>query len=359
MTTTMECTPLSQTKAPTHLTLATLHRELNTYAMGVTSNRGGGNHGHLALVTTAAAYLALTNQPFDIPVHPGPHPQPGATQPIITENNRLHTAAIAEHKTYKDTENALKQMILKAVPLTYIDELQDQLFGFAQITPVTILQHLDTNYGTVTLEDLAHNLETMHAKWSADKPIEVLWAQITQARSYAAAHDDITDKAAIMSAINNIETTGLFADDLKMWRNMEIATQTWPKLKQHFNQANRNRLMNATISNAGYTAKGTPTAPTEDNPRAQGNDEFRNWKYCWTHGLNRSHNSMQCRVPADGHNKEATINNMAQGCRSITLLIPRTGTRFNNRRQPLAPVSTNNQPTQVTNQAPNNANTAT
>jgi hypothetical protein len=40
----MECTPLSKDVVPTHLTLATLHRELNTHTMGIPSNRGGGNH---------------------------------------------------------------------------------------------------------------------------------------------------------------------------------------------------------------------------------------------------------------------------------------------------------------------------
>jgi hypothetical protein len=67
----MECTPLSLNSAPVHLTLATLHRKLNTMAMGDTSNRGGGNHGYLALVMTESDYPLLTNMAFDIPVHPG------------------------------------------------------------------------------------------------------------------------------------------------------------------------------------------------------------------------------------------------------------------------------------------------
>jgi hypothetical protein len=106
-------------------------------------------------------------------------------------------------------------MILKAVPLTYIKELHDQCLGFAQVTPITILQHLDTSYGTITFDDLTLSLESMHSKWNAEKPIKNLWAQITQARSYAAAHNEITEKAAIMSAVSNIEATGLFVDDLK------------------------------------------------------------------------------------------------------------------------------------------------
>ena len=100
----VECTPLSKEMAPTHLTLATLHRELNTHAASIESARGGGQHGHLALVMNDVAYMAIANQQFIAPVHPGPNPVPGNTQPQIIENNRLHAAALQEHKVYKDTE---------------------------------------------------------------------------------------------------------------------------------------------------------------------------------------------------------------------------------------------------------------
>jgi hypothetical protein len=137
VTTVMECTALSKDKAPTHLTLETLHRELNTMAMGVTSDRGGGEHGHLAIVMSDEEYLALTNEEFEVPEHPGPNPEPGATQPIITENNRLHALALSTHKIYKDTETQLKAALLKAVPHTYIQELQDRKLGFATTTTKT------------------------------------------------------------------------------------------------------------------------------------------------------------------------------------------------------------------------------
>jgi hypothetical protein len=336
MTTTMECTALSPDTAPTHLTLATLHRELNAFAMGVTSDRGGGNHGHLALVMSDADYQQLTGAAFIIPNHPGPNPAPGATQPQINENNRLHTNAIAEHKTYKDTETTLKQMLLKAVPNTYIKELQDQLLGYAQLTTRDLLAHLDANYGTVTFEDLARNLENMHTPWSRDKPIKNLWTQITQAKTYAAAHDPITEKAMIMSALTNLQVSGLFSDDLKSWRNKSIADQTWINLKKHFNQANKHRLSNPTITNAGYTAK-EQTNETKENKSSRNttNDEFKNWKYCWMHGMNKSHRSTNCRKPATGHIRDATINNMKNGCTTITQPYqPRED--GNNRKPPLA-----------------------
>jgi hypothetical protein len=300
---TTDCTPLSKDTRPTNLTLATLHRELNNYAMGIPSERGGGNHSHLALVINNASYITLANVAFINPVHPGPNPQPGATQPQITENNRLHAAAIAEYKTYRKTEVTLKQMLIKAVPLTYIEEMQDHQFGFARSTTLELLEHLDTNYGRVNFDDLAKNLENMHAPWSGDTPIETLWAQITHAKAYAAAHDPITDKAMIMSALTNLTNSGLFGTDLKSWDNTEAATQTWINLKQHFNKANHHRLKTTTISNAGYSAtlKQQPDEINKENTKRPSKNNLDNWKYCWSHGLNRSHAGNKCRYPAEGH----------------------------------------------------------
>ena len=111
------CTPLAKDKRPTHLTLSNLHKELNAFAMKQKSSRGGGQHGYLALVIPPAAYLALTNVTFVIPVYPGENPvhPVGANGPIITESNRAHLANLNQFNTYREVENGLKEMILAAV----------------------------------------------------------------------------------------------------------------------------------------------------------------------------------------------------------------------------------------------------
>jgi hypothetical protein len=294
--------------------------------MGVTSDRGGGDHGHLVLVMTDDEYLTLTDEEFIAPVHPGPHPEPGATQPIINENNRLHAAAILEHKIYKDTKTILKTALLKAVPHTYIQELQDRKLGFATTTTKQLLHHLDTNYGTVSFNDLTRNLENMKKAWNGEPPIEDLWTQIQLARAYAEDHDPITEKAAIMAAVTIIKGSGLFIDDLKTWNNKPIADKTWTTLKEHFNQANKNRLENPTIANVGYAAKETVTTDKTDDKENKknrynnnNNNPFRNWNYCWSHGMNKSHNGHRCKFPLQGHVKSATINNTQNGSTVIVI----------------------------------------
>jgi hypothetical protein len=158
----------------------------------------------------------------------------------------------------------------------------------------------------------------MNKPWSGDQPIEDLWTQIATAKAYAATHNPITEADTVMAATDNLQASGLFADDLKTWRNKPIADQNWLNLKEHFNQANVNRLTMITVGGAGYTAK---EDPNKENKAAYDElKEFKNWKYCWSHGLNKSHASKHCTAPLKGHCKEATINNTRDGNRII--LVP-------------------------------------
>jgi hypothetical protein len=102
--------------------LATLHKELNTYAMSIPSHCGTGNHGHLTIVMDDAEYLALTGTAFEIPLHPGANPPTlsGGTAPQITENNMHHAAAIVDHDLYHKTDRELTALLLKAVPWPFV-----------------------------------------------------------------------------------------------------------------------------------------------------------------------------------------------------------------------------------------------
>ena len=50
--------------------LITLKNQLKANASSVPSNLGGGNHGHLGLVLSPAAYALVSNTAFVTPAHP-------------------------------------------------------------------------------------------------------------------------------------------------------------------------------------------------------------------------------------------------------------------------------------------------
>ncbi len=74
---------ISSTQRPNHLTLKTLHQELNTNFLSIPSFRGNGALGHLFLTISTDAYTVAANgSVFAAHKHPGQQPNhvAGATQ---------------------------------------------------------------------------------------------------------------------------------------------------------------------------------------------------------------------------------------------------------------------------------------
>ena len=59
---------------PDRTTLIAMHKLLCANAASITSNLGGGNHGHLSLLMTAAEYFEETQHTFTAPTNPGEDP---------------------------------------------------------------------------------------------------------------------------------------------------------------------------------------------------------------------------------------------------------------------------------------------
>ena len=338
-------------------TVQQLCAELYTNAMSVASDRGGGNHGHLALLMTQEEYTTTAGNNFEPPINPGPNPiHPiGATQHQIIEANRIHSADKIEHKAYLNVGQALKAMIIKAIQPVYINILKDPVLGFANITARQLLQHIKTTYGRITTDILVANSEALSREWSPDDPIENLWMHVDKCRRLATAGaDPITDATAVHTTINVLEKSGVFADAIRDWRKRPDNEKTWENLTTSFNYANKERLRDLTTKKAGYhganqargsiehtlaeahatiralqsaaaasiaatQTRSTPlvTTPTTAPPTIS---NIKNWHYCWTHGLgkNSKHTSKTCNRKADGHKEEATITNMMGGNNSIT-----------------------------------------
>ena len=163
---------------PTNTTLRLLKKELYANARQIHSTRGGGTNGHLRLLMTPAAYLARAGVAFDVPVHPGNAPvhAPLATAAQIAETIRLFTQTTKEHKMYLTVHACLKQQLLKAVDYRYLQILEDPDYSYADVTPLAMLEHLETTYGQITPEDIEKNHNLLSGEWSPDSPIEdICW----------------------------------------------------------------------------------------------------------------------------------------------------------------------------------------
>lgn len=310
-----QLTAIPQGDKPNYVNLKELKQQLNANAMAIPSTRGGGQHGMLALVIPPTTYDALANtQPWVNAVHPGIEPihANAATAAQITETNRKYKQDLQEFMLISTVAAHLKKLLIEAVPDTFLKAKRDHLFGYANVTVLQLLTHLDLTYGTITATDLDLNEANMEKEWSPTQPLEDLWNQIELCQAFAKDHDPISEKAAIRSACANLTKTGVFAEGLKEWRKTATADQTWQNLVIHFNKEDKERLLNVTAKQAGYAGAAKTGSPKSTNSPPSNIPMY----YCWSHGLtpNNTHNSKTCTSRQPGHRDEATVDNMLGGC---------------------------------------------
>ena len=135
---------------PDYSTLKVLKKELKANASRVTSDLGGGGHGHLGLVLTAHEYSMISAILYARPVHPGTLTIPaGTTHHEATRLTMEHNEAI---RTYRDTielEKILINLTCNAMEETYYRERINPHTSTVTEPLSIFLQWLFTNYGDI------------------------------------------------------------------------------------------------------------------------------------------------------------------------------------------------------------------
>ena len=92
-----------------------------------------------------------------------------------------------------------------------------------------MLTYLYKNYGYIEPGDLSENNKRFATTYNASAPIETLWEQIEEAIAFFRAADaPYTAQQVINNAYDLLHKTGQFKDELKEWRRLPAAQQTWP-----------------------------------------------------------------------------------------------------------------------------------
>jgi hypothetical protein len=134
---------------PTAATIKQLKKEVYANARSVHSELRGGMNGHLGVVMNVAPYVIRAGQAFVEPIHPGVQAAhaANATQAQITAANRLHDKAKSDYSTYSKVYKTIKQQIMTAVKTVYYQGLEDDNFGYADVT-VTLISPFQTSSRT-------------------------------------------------------------------------------------------------------------------------------------------------------------------------------------------------------------------
>ena len=146
--------------APTYDTLKTLKDQLKANATSVTSDLGGGNHGHLGLVLDAPEYVNVSVVLYVRPLHPGNLTiPPGTAQHEATRLRNDHKEAIRLFRETVDVEKALIKQLVAAIDDTYLKTLRNATTNSITQPLHQVLDFLFTRYGRIdpdTLSDVEH-----------------------------------------------------------------------------------------------------------------------------------------------------------------------------------------------------------
>jgi hypothetical protein len=162
------------------------------------------------------------------------------TAAVIAEMTRLHKEATQVHRTYHNLDQAIKKLILEAFDDVYINALSDKVVGYANCTSLDLLTHPLTFYAMIAPTELTQNYERLNTPYDPNQPIEMLFQQIQDARSFAVAGGQPYGNSMIIDvAYTLVFNTGLFPDACRAWQSRAIAGKTWAQFKIDFTTAHR------------------------------------------------------------------------------------------------------------------------
>jgi hypothetical protein len=122
-------------------------------------------------------------------------PHPPGREPANTDGTAAQIIAachiweedVQTYRTYTSVQQALKKQISSVSEPIYLDILNDNMLGYANISARDILDHLFETYGNITAVDLEINFEHMHRAWDPQQPVESLFKQIQDCVDYSEA----------------------------------------------------------------------------------------------------------------------------------------------------------------------------
>jgi hypothetical protein len=286
----------------------------------------------------------------------------------ISSTHHIWEEDVQTYRTCTSVQQTLKKQIISVFKPMYLDILNDNMVGYANISARVMLDHLSETYGNITAVDLEINFEHMRRAWDPQKPVESLFKQIQDCADYYEAGGVlIGHPQQINVGHSKIFATGHFMSACRQWNEKHAIEKTWTQFKSHFAAAHRRhkQMQGESAATAGYHSenaavthnedqmaeatigalsnlatataadRGVVAALTQDNSRLakqleDNSNELRELKallkkersekrgqrsfkpspsnYCWTHGykVGSTRTSLTCKLPKPGHTKEAT-----------------------------------------------------
>ena len=168
---------------PTYKTIAPVHLKLNDIAASTHFKRGHGKIGHLILTLQPAVLNTLSTPQFYPPTNPGPNPTTPdkSTSSQIEDLRRTHNFQLEEFNQHDQADKALKSILINTFDEIYISSLRHRHIGYANVTTLTLVQHLCDKHANITEQDLNHSDDRLKTQCDASTPFETLIGQVKDA----------------------------------------------------------------------------------------------------------------------------------------------------------------------------------
>jgi hypothetical protein len=360
---------------PDYQTIHAARKFLQANSRAIDTHLGGCTLGHLGLIISDASYTIIAPTTDAVltlwitPQSPGRAPaNTDGTAAQISAAHHIWEEDVQTYRTFTSVQQALKMQIIRLFEPMYLDILNENMVGYANISARDMLDHLSETYGNITAVDLEINFEHMCRAWDPQQPVETLFKQIQYCADYSEAGGVlIGHPQQINVGYAKIFATGNFMSACRRWNEKHTIEKTWTQFKSHFAAAHRQhqQMQGESAATAGYhsanaavthnedqmakatigaltnlatataAGRGVVAALTQANSRLakqleDNSTDLREIKalfkkelrekrgqrsfnpspsnYCWTHGyrVGSTHRSLTCKLPKPGHKSEAT-----------------------------------------------------
>jgi hypothetical protein len=179
---------------PDYQTIDATRKFLQANSRAIDTHLGRGTLGHLGLIISNAAYSNIAPPTeggatlWETPNAPRRAPaKTDGTAAQISAARHVWEEDVQTYRTCTSVQQALKKQIIGVFEPMYLDILNENMVGYANISARYMLDHLFETYGNITSVNLEINFEHMRRAWDPQQPVETLCKQIQDCTDYSEA----------------------------------------------------------------------------------------------------------------------------------------------------------------------------
>jgi hypothetical protein len=229
----------------------------------------------LGLIISDASYAMISPTTEAVPTL-WINPQAPGRAPATTDGTSAQISAarhiweedVQTYNTRTSVQQALKKQIISVFEPMYLDILNDNMVGYANVSARYMLDHLFETYGNITAVDLEINFEHMRRAWDPQQPVESLFKQILDCADYSEEGGVlIGHPKQIKVGYAKIFATGHFMSACRRWNEKHTIEKTWTQFKSHFAAAHRQhkQMQGESAATAGYHSANAAATHNEDH----------------------------------------------------------------------------------------------